>query len=280
MVQRKYGCKCLLKKSHNPVIIKNQFDLWFFERGITSAMTQATVFVFLALTCFTGAMVQAISGFGFGILAMTAMPFFMPTYSSSLGVSNMLGFTNALFVSIKMRKHTNWKVLIAPLTAYVFTNFLAIRLSLNQSEDVLIKILGTFLILLGIYLFFFNEKVKIKPTTRNGVIAGLLGGVLSGLFGMGGPPLVVYLLAATKDQYEYMATIQTYFAVSNCITLVIRIFSNQITLQMIPLYLVGIVAVVLGITCGLKLFSRISAAAVKKIVYVVIALSGVTMLIK
>ena len=84
---------------------------------------------------------------------------------------------------------------------------IAVYFSAVVSGKIFKILLGIVLVLLSFYFLFFDSKIKIRPTTVNGVFAGTLSGVLVGLFSTGGPPVVLYLSKATTDNLIYFATV-------------------------------------------------------------------------
>ena len=47
----------------------------------------------LVSACMVGAIIQSVTGFGFGIFVMTLFPYFMPSYVSAVTLSSSLSFT-------------------------------------------------------------------------------------------------------------------------------------------------------------------------------------------
>ena len=109
-------------------------------------------------------------------------------------------------------------------------------------------------------------------------IAGGLGGLLGGLFGTGGPPMVVYLLASSESKEEYLGTIQAYFALTNVSTILVRAWNGMITPPVIQYWAVGLIALALGVLAGQKLFRRLDGEKLKKVVYLFMIGSGIVML--
>lgn len=242
-------------------------------------MQLPTVLLFL-LTCSVGSVIQTVSGFGFGIFVMSIFPYFMPSYAGGVAISSMLSLTTTVLIAFRYRRSVLWNLLPIPMSSFVVFSTLAIYLSGGQSDALLKKLLGIVLIGMSIYFLFFSAKIKLNPTLLNSILAGGLGGFLNGMFGMGGPPMVVYLLSVSKSNEEYLGTIQTYFAITNLYTIFLRILNGTVTVAVVQYWLFGIAAVLAGMLLGRKIFSALNPLMLKKVVYVFMALSGATMLIK
>lgn len=240
-------------------------------------MDMGSIALFL-LTVFVGTVIQGISGFGFGIFVMMVFPFLLPNYTAGVTISGMLSIVSNAAIAIRMRKHVAWKKLWIPLIANVAVSTAAILFSVGQSDALLKKLLGVFLILMSLYFLFLGGKFTIRPTGRNGAIAGALGGLLGGLFGTGGPPMVVYLLSSSESNEEYLGTIQTYFALTNVSTIIIRACNGMMTPLTVQYWAIGLLALAIGFFVGQKLFRRLDGAKLKKIVYIFMIFSGIVML--
>ena len=235
------------------------------------------VVIFLCAV-FIASIIQGVSGFGFGIFVMTIFPFLFPTYTTGVTISSLLSLGTNSVIAFRMRKHICWKNLWIPVIFNVLCSTLAIVFSVGQSDAILKKMLGVFLILMSIYLMFWGGKIKIRPTKLNGAIAGSLGGILNGLFGMGGPPMVVYLLSCSESNEEYMGTIQTYFTLCGICTFGVRAANGMVTATTLQYSLIGLVALFAGVWASLKVFRKLNPNMLRKIVYGFMILSGIIML--
>lgn len=64
--------------------------------------------------------------------------------------------------------------------------------------------------LLSIYFWFFNKKIRLRPTLPTQIGTGVLSGLMGGFFNMQGPPAVLYFISTTKDKNQYMALAQVF----------------------------------------------------------------------
>ena len=165
--------------------------------------------------------------------------------------------------------------LIFPSVASVATSFLAVRFMSGQGDDLLKALLGVFLILLSLYLVFFSNRIHIKPTWYGGLAAGGLSGILSGLFAMGGPPVVVYFMESERDVNRYLATIQAYLTLTNIFNTAIKAAAGFVSGSVMGFWLFGAAGTLAGIYVGKKMYGKLNANLIKKLVYVMMAASGV-----
>ncbi len=240
-------------------------------------MTPIAIAVFLS-TCAAGAVVQATTGFGFGILCMAVFPYILPSYLQSTAVSSVCAATMSTMVAIRSRKHINFKIILPLFLGYSVASVWSVYYAKTQSEGLMVKLLGGVLILVSIYFMFFSGKFRIRPTFYNGIIAGVLGGVGSGMFSIGGPPVIIYLMSAISDKDEYRACSVTYFAIGSWYVSTVRWINGVFDAQTVYLWGMAILALCVGTYIGNRIFDRINAATLKRLVYCFMAVSGVTML--
>lgn len=220
--------------------------------------------------------VQRTIGFGFGIFIMTALPFLMPSYGEAVTLSGLLSLTSATVVMVKYLKFVTWKRLLPMVGAFIIFSTLAILLLDKIEGRAMRMILGIMLIIISLYFSFFKEKLQkiIRPTRSWQLGTGSVSGIMGGLFGMHGPPVVLYLISAEPDKDHYMGMIQTYAVVTNITMLAVRAFSGYVTPAVGSAYLYGLAGLAIGVAAGNWAYKRIPGKIFTYVVYAYIALSG------
>ncbi len=237
-----------------------------------------TVAVLLTTTV-AGGVVASVCGFGFGAVAMAAWPYFMP-YSQSVAVAAMCGVSTAVFIAFPHWRDINFRTLLPCGISGFFASIFSVRLTLGAAEGLMVHALGVMLIAVSIYSIFFNDKIRIKSTPLNAMIAGLLGGTCAGMFAVGGPPVAIYLLSSVQSNREYRATLNAHFCFTSGIGTLVRWMNGVITPTTIHMWLMVLAALALGVLLGNKIFNRLDARKLRLCVYAYLAISGVTMLFK
>ena len=231
-------------------------------------------YLWLTLIAVGGGLIQTTVGFGLGIFVMAFFPFFLPM-ATSVTVSCLFSLIGSIWVCWAYRKKIRFRLLVFPLLGFFVSNTLTTIFAVQQNDTLLKRILGIFLIILSFYFIFFSSKIHIRPTRLNGSIAGLLGGVTHALFSIGGPPVVIFYLAALEDKDEYLATIQTYFLICNIYTLSVRASVGLVTANMLLLTLAGFVGLAAGVFIGAKIYSRLNKQNLLRLVYGFMMLTGI-----
>lgn len=240
---------------------------------------ELSVSIFLILIGAGGAFVQRVSGFGLGIFSMLFLPHVMPTHTAAASISSLFTCTSSTYNTIKYHKEVPYKTVLPMLITALITIPVAVYFSGQVSPRLFQILLGSVLIVLSIYFLFFNSKIHFKPTTAKGIIAGATGGILSGLFSTGGPPVVLYMTHATNDNLKYFAGIQFYFCVTNIYSTIMRAINGFLSLELLVYTLIGSVGCFVGDLIGKLVFDKLDGKKLKMVIYIGMIVSGITMLI-
>ena len=154
---------------------------------------------FVVLIVLVGSFLQANIGFGFPIIAMIFFPSLFP-FSTAVTLNQVIAIASTLFVSIRYRAHIRWCILLPLLVSSILVAQLVILFSLSIDASSLTIVLGLFLVLLSLYFARFSERIRIQATMTNGFLMGLFAGIGNGFFGIGGPPVALYLFASVPDK--------------------------------------------------------------------------------
>lgn len=220
------------------------------------------------------AFVQRVSGFGFGIFIMTALPYLLPSYGEATTLSGLLACVTSTIISIRLRHFIRWKKLLPMLITFCIVSFFAVQFVAMAGDGLMKKILGGILIFASVWFLFFNERVRVPSNMPMQISMGTLSGVLGGLFGMQGPPVVLYYLATLKSKEEYMAILQTYFLIGNLFMTCYRARCGFLTSTVLSNWCFGIAAVLIGTFIGTLVFNKLSMKILRRVVYIYMAISG------
>jgi uncharacterized membrane protein YfcA len=114
-----------------------------------------------------------------------------------------------------------------------------------------------------------------------GVPIGIVGGIASSLFGIGGPLYAIYVSRRTSDAGVMRATMSTLILTSG-LTRFVMFLANGLLLSwpIATAWLLLLPCVLGGATLGMKLHDRLSLAHVRRVIYVVLLLSGASLIVR
>lgn len=230
--------------------------------------------VFLGAISMFSSLLQAVTGFGFGIVMMSLMPLFLP-YQSALAISTILSLALNSAILVKCWRDIDIKQLWLPSLFCLCGSAFGIFMMASNPSPIYKRFLGVFLVFLAIWLYFFSNRVRIKPTMLSAGIAGIISGICGGLFSVSGPPMVLYFISVIEDKKTYMATLQSYFLINNIFILLVRCFSGFMPTGITIPTLWGLGGLAIGCFTGNIVFSKIDGKKLKNFVYIFMAISGI-----
>ena len=222
---------------------------------------------------------QRVSGFGFGIFIMTVLPYLMPSYGEATTLSGLCALSMSLIISIRHRKYLKWNKLWFLMIVFLISSFFAVHFVSQAADGLLKTFLGIMLIIASLWFFLLAGKVHLKPNKPTQTILGTLSGIMGGLFGMQGPPAVLYFVETTETKEEYMAIAQTYFLIGNVMMTIYRAYYGFLTTTVLTDYCIGIFGVIIGSVLGSYAFKKMSLPILRKIIYAYMAISGIICLV-
>jgi uncharacterized protein len=234
--------------------------------------------------------VQGITGFAGTILAMPPS-ILLVGYSTAKPILNVLGILSGLYVLCTNKKHINRHELVKIIIIMgvgIFGGILLKSLFIEK-EMYFYKLLGFFILLLslrGLYHLVFKRKKQkefIKKTAITMILdymTLILAGIIHGMFVSGGPLLIGYLSKKIKEKSSFRATISTVWVILNVLLLFddyrqgLWDYNNLIILSIATPFLI------LGMFIGSKLYAIISQVLFMKVTYILLFVSGATLVLK
>jgi uncharacterized membrane protein YfcA len=233
--------------------------------------------IFLLAT-FAGALVAGLSGFAFGLVAASIWLYILsPLQSATLIVA--FGLIVQGYSVWKLRHALDWKKLW-PFIAGAAVGVPVGVTVLTWSNPAIVRAgVGVFLVLYSLYAFF---RPPLKPIKGGGAAAdagvGFLNGMLGGMTGLAGILVTIWsgLRGWPKDQQRTI-----FQPVAVAIFLMSALWlgaKGAVTSDTIKLFAAGLPVLIAGTWLGLKLYGRLDEASFRKVVLVLLFVSGVVLI--
>lgn len=256
-------------------------DIWIQVSGIIFAAT----------------FIQALTGFGFGLLAVPLLLFVLPS-NEAIMAGMILSTFSALLQGIKMRKLARWDLISRLLFLSIPGLILGVVFSRYMNSTFIKGIVGVVLIVYVAWqwLQFLrnnNPKKGVEgPLKRedfkgNGIqtksigfaAAGFSSGILNGLAAIPGPPIVA-MLVKHLDKDTFHATTVNFFILQYTITLITKLVLQKgegvWNVSFAVMILSMLLPISLGLIVGQPIRKRINEENFKKLVYALLAIIGIT----
>lgn len=238
----------------------------------------AARFGILLVICLLGGLTQGTCGFGCGIFAMLGFSAYLPVPQAA-AVTSIINLGLTLPMVLRYRKHLTLRRILLPYLVYTVSAVLIIRISAGLDGALLKRVFGGFLLALSVYHFTLRGRQPARWTPWLAALAFIVSGLGSGLFGVGGPLLVLYFLANTDSKEEFLADTQMIFVLGAIPSLYTRVTSGLLTPAHVPFLIPGLIGVLCGFWIAGKVVDRIDKARLTRIIYAAIGLSGLLYLL-
>lgn len=219
---------------------------------------------------------QALTGFAGG-------PISMPPSMALVGVENakasvtMTLWIVATIVTIQNIKHVNVKKLLIMLSLMIVGMLPGMWLFNTLPVKLLMIIFGVVVVLIGVVKFLGLDKGELKPPFN--YLALIVSGLMQGMFTSGGPFLVLYATSAMPDKKEFRATVSPIWSILNIYLMYNMYTKGMYTPYSMKLVGMAILPILGGILVGNKINHKVDQKTFLKIVYVLLIISGGTLLI-
>lgn len=243
-------------------------------------MSVAELIGFLILTG-VAAYAQTLTGFAFGLITMGGVALAgLLSLTDAAVIVSVLTFTNATQMLMKGWRDVAWRefrlVMLAgvPLlvVGYVLLEWLA-----GTRADLLRLTLGLVIIVSSLQLALKPEPLSQKSRDWTFLFFGALAGVMGGMFSTAGPPLVYHFYRQPLPLVTIRETLVTVFALNAVFRMSLVAFSGNLPSGSVWTGLLAI-PVVMGATHAARRWPPpISPATMRRIVFVLLFLSGVSL---
>lgn len=227
------------------------------------------------------AAVQSLAGFGFALVAIALLPFFLGL-QLAIPLVLLMCLLSSFVLWVVYRENFSWKA-IAPL---VISALISIPIGLvglhYVPEAIALKVLGGAIVLYVVYdVLRLLTPVFDTPELASPRWAYLFGGVsgfLTGAFTTGGPPLVMYANSKGWSPEEFKGNLPGVYVVAFTFALTGHYFEGHLTPEFweISLYCMPFFAVGMGL--GILLSKKIDAVSFKRIVLSLLGMIGLKLI--
>ncbi len=176
---------------------------------------------------------------------------------------------------LRYRKYIQLKKVTWPALLYVAVSSASIIFSTKVNQEMMKKVFGVFLILLSVYYLFCGKGGGKELNPLISVIFIAVSGACDGLFGIGGPLMVIFFLGQPHSKEEYLGTIQAVFLTNLVYGTAMRVFNRILTVGHLPYIGIGMICIIIGLKVANRIVERLDGEKIKKTTYVAIGISGI-----
>lgn len=217
----------------------------------------------LAVTVFLAGLLRGFTGFGFALAAIPVLTLFLPPGAIVPAVS-VVALLAGIELLPKAWPAANFRAIRRLLIgALVGTPFGAYLLAVLPADPMRLIIGG--IVLLAALLLWRGARFSRQPPLGGQVAIGALSGLLNGATAMGGPPVILYFLAAPEGMAAGRASLLVYFFFLSLWSLAMMAWQGLLGWPSLLLALLMTPAMALGNRLGSRLFDRSSADLYRRV---------------
>jgi len=222
--------------------------------------------------------VYVLFGFGAGLIAVGSLALFMPDLKDAVVLLLLVNIPAELFVVWRARREIRWRGIVVICVALAVGVPAGTAILQLGDPSVVLTILGGFLVVFGGLFLLLPETQRVNEGVGREAGIGLISGLLSGLFGTGGPPLIVYFRLRGIDKSAFRSHLMAIFLVVTAVRLPSYAFSGLLTAERLYSALLVLPAALVGGLIGHRIHLQLSEQQFRRSVSVALALLGVLLL--
>ncbi|MGO4569862.1 sulfite exporter TauE/SafE family protein [Rhizobium sp. 2YAF20] len=232
----------------------------------------------VALGAVVAGFVQGLSGFAFGLVAMSFWVWTIePQLAAVLVVFGAL--TGQIIGIVSVRRGFALPILAPFLLGGIVGIPIGVAILPSLDTYFFKAILGSLLAFWCPIMLFSRQ---LPPVRFGGKIAdsaaGLIGGVMAGLGGFSGPIPTLWTTLRQMEKDVQRNVIQNFNLATLAFTMLTYVATGIVTAKMVPMFLIVAPAMLLPTLMGARLYMGISETTFRRIVLGLLTLSGVAMI--
>ena len=239
-----------------------------------------TIFVLSSLIMVGAQLIYAAVGFGAGMFSITLLAMLLPDLAGTVTTLFLLTLVTELWVLSRTWRDGDLRILLGLLPTTALGLWLGSVVLVTGDVTWLKRLLGALILGSGVW-FLLDERARIRATgpapegpsraggdapplaRRRGSVwlslpVGLASGTLAGLFGMGAPPVIMFLKKHRLDKGAFRATLLWYFLIMSVFRGPIYVQAGILTGDELHAALWLLPASLLGVVLGLVTHRRMS----------------------
>ena len=232
---------------------------------------EPTVFV-IAFAMLAGAVANALSGLGFGLICAPLLVLVMdPRQAAALTI--LLSSPSGAVVLMRDRRSVKLRDAAVILIPGVVTTPLWALALANVNSSSLARAAGA-TVLLSVALLVFGFRSQRLTGTSGAVFAGATSSAMTVLAAVGGPPVALYAMNADWDPSRARATLQAVFLPLN----VVALLTLGVPRWEPTLYIPALAGLTAGVVIGIRAVQYVSPRVARNLTLSLAAISAATLL--
>lgn len=232
-----------------------------------------------AVVCiFFAAIVRGYSGFGFSLLAVTALSLVL-TPAEVVPSIFLMEVAASLHLLPGIWKDIHWRSIAVLLAGCLAGTPIGVWALAHAPAPPMLLALGVF-ILISTALLWKGFALTSMPGTPATLATGAASGLFNGAFSTGGPPVILFYFASPAGVAAGRASLIAYFLGTDILALPFLAWEGLVTRDAAIRALTFLPPLVCGVWLGARSFRMANPQSFRKLVLLLLALLAMSILVK
>lgn len=247
--------------------------------GIETVFDSMPQFLLVCLILAVAEAVYVLLGFGAGLIAVGTTALLLPELKDAVVLLLLVNLPAELYVVRASWRRVSWRGVLTVFAGVALGIPLGTWWLRWGDARFLLILLGVFLVGVGtVFLVIRTPRGRHMPAWVAAPV-GLVSGILTGLFGTGGPPLILYYQLSGADKTTFRGHLMTVFLLMTTVRVPSYAVFGLITAPRMWSALAVLPAVILGALIGNSIHLRIEEATFRRLVSAALLVIGLMLLV-
>ncbi len=219
-------------------------------------------------------MVYVLFGFGAGLIAVGSLALVFPQMQDVVVLLLLVNLPAELWVVMHSRREIRWRPILSLGSGIALGIPLGTWLLKTGDPSLVLTILGFFLIAVGLVFIRMPTGGTFQPPSFLAPPTGLMSGLLTGLFGTGGPPLIIWYQLSTASKAAFRGNLMTIFLMMTFVRVPSYVVGGLVTAPRLWSSLAVLPAALAGAWLGNQLHLNISERRFRTLVSILLVILG------
>ncbi|UCB52904.1 MAG: sulfite exporter TauE/SafE family protein [Candidatus Zixiibacteriota bacterium] len=237
-------------------------------------MATVEIVLLAGLIVLIGHFIKGFSGFASALFAIPLLALFLDI-RLVVPVFLLFDFIAGVILTIQNRRFIVWRSALLLLSGLAIGTALGTYFLVSFGNEELKRVFGIVIILFAVKILIFdNENLRKEISKMWAPVSGFIGGCTGGMFGLNGPPMVLYLTHRLRERQVFRATLYGIFFVDACYRLILYSANRLITIEVVMFALYLTPFLLIGLFLGSKLQMKVNEGIFKKAIALILIVAG------
>ena len=235
--------------------------------------------IVVALVIFVGYTIFGATGFGASPITIPVLAHVLPV-TFVLSLAALLDLSSALALGFQTGRQADTRELLTLIPFTLVGLTLGVTLLVRLPRNATVLALGLFVCVYALYVMLGRRTAR-RLSRVWAALAGTLGGIVGALFGMGGPPYVVYITGRIPDPAVQRATISQMVILNVGLRVVAFALAGLLLSSALWIAVMLLIPVAwAGVWVGNRAHGRVTPAMMARMIGAALFLTGAALIVR